>query len=76
MKKNGIRVMAAVLLAGLLAAAGYSYQNQMSAKNAASKETESKAEAKEYCTAEDFGIETVKSGSPEILSRTEIPILP
>ena len=51
MKKNGIRIMAAVLLAGLLAAAGYSYQNQMSAKNAYSKETEAKAEAKEYYTA-------------------------
>jgi uncharacterized protein YijF (DUF1287 family) len=65
MKKNGIRIMAAVLLVGLLAAAGYSYQNQMSAKNVDSKETEAKAEAKEYYTAEDFGIETVKSGSDQ-----------
>lgn len=65
MKKNGIRIMAAILLVGLLAAAGYSYQNQESAKNAALKETEAKAEAKKYYTAEDFGIPTVKSSSDQ-----------
>lgn len=63
MKKNLRKMLAVALCAGVIAAAGYSYSRMKPADSTANpKERSARAAGtKEYYSAEDFGIATVKS---------------
>lgn len=63
MKKHTRKMLALILTAGVIAAAGYGYMRMKPAVSTANpKETEARAAAvKKYYSAEDFGIAAVKS---------------
>jgi len=61
MKKKGVRTAAVLILAGMLAAAGYCFMHLRNADGNSSALKGNAAQSKAYFTAEDFGIKTVKS---------------